>query len=54
MSEGTLMLRLIGFKGNTLSLRKHANSNIKKISPKKKNEIFQVKKLIFFIFLLKT
>ena len=35
-------------------LRKHAYSNILKISPKKKTENFEIKKLIFFIFLLKT
>ena len=39
-----------------LYLRKHAYSNILKILPqkKKKNENFQIKILIFFIFLLKT
>ena len=36
-----------------LSLRKHACSNIWKISPPK-TESFQIKNLIFFIFLLKT
>ena len=35
------------------SLRKHAYSNILKISPPKA-ERFQIKILIFFIFLLKT
>ena len=35
------------------SLRKHAYSNILKILPPK-NENFQIKFLIFFIFLLKT
>ena len=36
------------------SLQKHAYSNILKISPKKNTENFQIKKLIFFIFLLET
>ena len=36
-----------------LPLRKHAYSNILKISPPK-NENFQIKILILFIFLLKT
>ena len=36
------------------SLRKHAYSNILKISLEKKTESFQIKILIFFIFLFKT
>ena len=36
------------------SLRKHTYSNILKILPPKKNENFQIKILIFFLFLLKT
>ena len=36
------------------SLRKHAYSNILKILQPKKKENFQIKILIFFIFLLKT
>ena len=38
---------------NVFSLRKHANSNIWKISPPK-TESFQIKILIFFLFLLKN
>ena len=36
------------------SLRKHAYSNILKILPPEKRENFQIKNLLFFIFLLKT
>ena len=36
------------------SLRKHICSNILKILPPKKNENFQIKILIFFIFLLEN
>ena len=36
------------------SLRKHAYSNILKFLQPKKKENFQIKTLIFFIFLLKT
>ena len=39
--------------GGEVSLRKHAYSNILKISPPKP-EGFQIKILIFFLFLLKT
>ena len=35
-------------------LRQNAYSNILKISPPKKPESFQIKNLIFFIYLLKT
>ena len=35
-------------------LRKHAYSNILKNLPQKKNETFQIKILIFFLFLLKN
>ena len=45
MNEGNLCL--------ADSLRKHAYSNVLKISPPK-TESFQIKNLIFFIFLLKT
>ena len=40
-------------KKTLLSLRKHAHSNILKILPPK-NENFQIKIQIFFLFLLKT
>ena len=46
-------LIIIGHTVNQKSLRKHAYSNILKISPLK-TESFQIKILIFFIFLLKT
>ena len=36
-----------------IALQKHAYSSIQKISPPK-TENFQIKKLLFFIFLLKT
>ena len=36
------------------TLLKHAHSNILKVLPQKKNENFQIKILIFFIFLLKS
>ena len=36
------------------TLRKHTYSNILKILPPKKNENFQIKILIFFLFLLKN
>ena len=40
-------------QSNNFTLQNHAYSNIQKISPLK-TENLQIKKLIFFIFLLKT
>ena len=45
--------RRCGAYGYSESLRKHGHTNILKISPTK-YESFQIKILIFFIFLLKT